>query len=154
MLGWSPRCQTPRYSSWMWVLGTGRDAAWFASRGLRVVAVEPSIAMLAEAQRRHQSSLIQWVEDHLPSLDRFFRAGLSFDPILLSAVWMHVAPADRQRAFRSSLHCSSRAGCIALTLRHGPVQQERSIHEVSQAEIEQLARAHGAFVERATVRHS
>ena len=33
--------------------GTGRDAAWLASRGLEVIAVEPSGAMRAEAQRLH-----------------------------------------------------------------------------------------------------
>ena len=39
--------------------GTGRDAAWLASRGLEVVAVEPSGAMRAEAQRLHPSRSIR-----------------------------------------------------------------------------------------------
>jgi SAM-dependent methyltransferase len=50
--------------------GTGRDAAWLASRGLEVVAVEPSGPMRAEAQRLHPSSSIRWIPDSLPSLDQ------------------------------------------------------------------------------------
>ena len=43
--------------------GTGRDAAWLASRGLEVVAVEPSGAMRTEAQRLHPSPSIRWISD-------------------------------------------------------------------------------------------
>jgi len=129
--------------------GTGRDAAWLASRGLEVVAVEPSGAMLTEAQRLHPSSSIRWISDSLPGLEKLFRLGLSFDLILLSAVWMHVPPADRTRAFRKLVTLLKPGGCIAITLRHGPAEPERGIHDVSQTEIEHLARAHGAFVERA-----
>ena len=129
--------------------GTGRDAAWMASRGLEVVAVEPSDPMLAKGQRLHPSPSIRWISDSLPGLDSLFRLGLSFDLILLSAVWMHVPPADRARAFRKLVTLLKPGGCIAITLRHGPAEPERGVHNVSQAEIEHLARAHGAFVERA-----
>ena len=94
--------------------GTGRDAAWLASRGLEVVAVEPSGAMRTKAQRLHPSSSIRWVSDSLPSLDRILRLGLSFDLILLSAVWMHVAPADRTRAFRKLVTLLKPGGFIAI----------------------------------------
>jgi SAM-dependent methyltransferase len=130
--------------------GTGRDAAWLASRGLEVIAVEPSGPMRAEAQRLHPSPLIRWISDSLPSLDQILRLGLSFDLILLSAVWMHVPPADRTRAFRKLVTLLKPGGCMAITLRHGPAERERGIHAVSQAEIERLARAHGAFVAKVT----
>jgi SAM-dependent methyltransferase len=130
--------------------GTGRDAAWLASRGLEVVAVEPSGAMRTEAQRLHPSPAIRWISDSLPSLDQVLRLGLSFDLILLSAVWMHVPPADRTRAFRKLVTLLKPGGGLAITLRHGPAEPERGFHAVSQAEIEHLARAHGAFVEKAT----
>ena len=55
--------------------GTGRDAAWLASHGLEVVAVEPSGPMLAEAQRLHRSPSIRWISDSLPGLDKLFRLG-------------------------------------------------------------------------------
>jgi hypothetical protein len=60
---------------------------------------------------------------------------------------MHVRPADRSRAFRKVITLLKPGGCIAITLRRGPVESERGMHDVSQTEIEQLARAHGAFVE-------
>ena len=130
--------------------GTGRDAAWLASRGLEVVAVEPSGAMRAEAQRLHPSPSIRWISDSLPGLDKVLRLGLSFDLILLSAVWMHVPAADRTRAFRKLVTLLKPGGCIAITLRHGPAEPERGIYAVTQAEIEKLSREHGAFVEIAT----
>ena len=105
--------------------------------------------MRAEAQRLHPSPSIRWISDSLPGLDKVLRLGLSFDLILLSAVWMHVPPADRTRAFRKLVTLLKPGGCIAITLRHGPAEPERGIHAVSQAEIERLSRAHGAFVEKA-----
>ena len=78
------------------------------------------------------------------------RLGLSFDLILLSAVWMHVPTADRTRAFRKLVTLLKPGGCLATTLRPGPAEPERSIYAVSQAEIERLSREHGAFVEIAT----
>jgi hypothetical protein len=106
--------------------------------------------MRAEAQRLHPSPSIRWVSDSLPGLARVLRLGLSFDLILLSAVWMHVPAADRTRAFRKLVTLLKPGGCIAITLRHGPAEPERGIYAVTQAEIESLARAHGAFVEKAT----
>lgn len=126
--------------------GSGRDADWLVSRGLEVVAVEPSAGMLAEAQRLHPSPSIRWLSDTLPGLNEVFRLSLSFDLILLSAVWMHVRPADRSRAFRKLITLLKPGGCIAMTLRE-PIQADRGMYNVSQSEIEQFARAHGAFIE-------
>ncbi len=77
--------------------GSGRDAAWLASRGYHVVAVEPSNAMRAQGRTLHSSPYIHWVADSLPELTQVGRLGLTFDFILLSAVWMHVPPASRAR---------------------------------------------------------
>ncbi|MBF0326653.1 MAG: class I SAM-dependent methyltransferase [Alphaproteobacteria bacterium] len=41
--------------------GSGRDAAWLATLGHDVVAVEPSPDMLAEARRRHPDARVRWV---------------------------------------------------------------------------------------------
>ena len=52
--------------------------------------------------------------------------GLQFDLIWLSAVWMHVPPADRPRAFRKMVSLLKPAGWIMLSLRHGhSVTEER-----------------------------
>ena len=128
--------------------GTGRDAAWLASRGLEVVAVEPSAAMRAEAQRLHPCPSIRWIADWLPGLDQVLRLALSFDMILLSAVWMHIPPTDRARAFRKLVTLLKPGGVIAITLRQGPSEAERGFHPISSNEIEGLAREHGAFIER------
>ena len=80
--------------------GSGRDAAWLSSLGYEVVAVEPAAAMREEACRRRPDAAARWLDDRLPALDRVHGLGLSFDLVLLSGVWQHVAPGDRARAFR------------------------------------------------------
>jgi SAM-dependent methyltransferase len=128
--------------------GSGRDAAGFAEMGYEVVAVEPSLSMLHEASLRHTDSRIRWLDDRLPALEATLRTGLNFDLILLSGVWQHVAAGDRPRAFRKLVRLLNPGGAIAITLRMGAADPEREMHEVSRAEIESLARGHGAFVER------
>ena len=130
--------------------GSGRDAAWLAYKGHEVVAVEPSSRFRTMARERHTDSRIQWISDSLPGLKRTLRSGLAFDVILVSAVWMHVAPSDRARAFRKLITLLKPGGVLAITLRHGPAEAGRKLHPVSVAEIKSLARDHGAFVERET----
>ena len=127
--------------------GTGRDAAWLASEGYDVVAVEPASGMRAVAQKRYPDGRIQWIADSLPGLDRTFRTGLSFDVILLSAVWMHVAPSDRDRAFRKLVTLLAPGGLLAITLRSGPAEAERGFHPVTADEVLALAQEYGGFVE-------
>src|SRR2546428_320583 len=55
--------------------GTGRDAAWFASMGHRVVAVEPTDAMRLPAMALHPSPQIEWLNDSLPELALVRRRG-------------------------------------------------------------------------------
>ena len=128
--------------------GTGRDAAWLAGRGLDVVAVEPSSAMRDQAVPLHAGVQVRWVADSLPDLREVLRMGLSFDLILLSAVWMHVPEAVRPRAFRKLVTLLKPGGMMAITLRMGPAEPERGMLPVSEEEIERLARDHGAFVVR------
>jgi len=128
--------------------GSGRDAAWLSSLGFEVIAVEPSAGMRAEAQRLHHSAQIQWLDDSLPDFQVTQRLGLSFDVILLSAVWMHLPPAERPRAFRKLITLLKPGGLLALTLRLGPAPPERAMFEVSEHEIETLAKNHSAFIER------
>ena len=127
--------------------GSGRDTAWLTSLGHEVIAVDKSAAMRAQARPRHRGEGMQYLLDGLPDLTRTFRTGISFDFILLNAVWMHVAPADRKRAFRKLVTLLKPGGVIAFTLRE-PIVSGRDMHPVSGAEIEELARQHGTFVER------
>ncbi len=123
--------------------GSGRDATWFASRGHEVFAVEPSHSMRAEAQRLHSGTSIKWIDDSLPVLAGTHRLGISFDFIFLSAVWMHVRPEDRSQAMRKLVTLINPGGSIAISLRFGPPDFEREMHEVTEHELDILAMEHG-----------
>ena len=128
--------------------GTGRDAAWLISLGYEVVAAEPAAGMRRIAAEKHRSHGVRWVSDALPSLDHVHALGLAYDFVLLSAVWQHVAPADRPRAFRKLATLMKPGGVLVMTLRHGPAPSGMQMHPTSTAEIEGLARAHGLEVLR------
>ena len=105
--------------------GSGRDAAWFAAKGYEVVAVEPSTSMRSVAAHFHPEASVQWIDDRLPKLEVIGLSGLSFEVILLSAVWMHIPARKRPRAFRKLVALLKPGGILAMTLRHGPADQER-----------------------------
>ena len=127
--------------------GSGRDAAWLASLGHEVIAVEPNPAMRKECGRLHPHNTFRLLPDRLPDLSATFRSGLSFDFILVNAVWMFVVPSQRERAFRKLVTLLKPGGKIAITLRQGPVEVDRGMHAASTEEIERLARRHGAYLE-------
>lgn len=129
--------------------GSGRDAAWFASQGYEVVAVEPSSGMRSEGRRMHPGNRIRWIDDRLPGLEQVHRLGLAYDLIWISAVWMHISLVDRRRAFRKLITLLQPGGRMVITLRHGPSDPERPMHPVSRAEIEALAIEHGAYIAKA-----
>ena len=124
--------------------GSGRDAAWFAS-GVNntVIAVEPTRALLNTGKQRHTSTNIQWVDDLLPGLEKVTRSKLVFDLIWLSAVWMHVPPSARTRAFRKLVSVMRPGGSMMISIRKGPPPSERPMTPVSAAEVEELARHYG-----------
>lgn len=123
--------------------GSGRDAAWFAANGYDVVAVEPAEAMLAQAKKNHPSNRIQWLSDTLPELVKVRRLSLTFDLILLSAVWMHIPPTERPLALRKLATLLAPKGRIAISLRLGTPDAERAMHEVSLLELSSLAQQFG-----------
>ena len=126
--------------------GSGRDAAWFAARGWNVVAVEPATGMRELGHSLHPSAMIRWENDRLPGLERTLRLGVSFDLVWLSAVWMHVAPPDRRRAFRKLVTLLKPGGRMMLSLRLGPPPPGRPMHPADAAELETLAVEHGLSI--------
>lgn len=128
--------------------GSGRDAAWLASLGYEVVAVEPAAGLRQEAKQRHPEATIRWLDDRLPELGVVHRLGLAFDLILLSGVWMHIRPTERARAFRKLVTLLKPGGLLLLSIRNASQDPNRPMWETSAGEIESLARDHGLAVVR------
>ena len=133
--------------------GSGRDAAWFATRGNEVVAVDPANGMREVGKSLHPDARIRWLGDRLPDLAGVFRTGLTFDLIWISAAWMHVAPTQRARAFRKIVTVLRPGGRIMMSLRQGPAPPNRKMYPTHVEEIERLARNHGLAVSRVTRAH-
>jgi SAM-dependent methyltransferase len=123
--------------------GTGRDAAWFASMGHRVVAVEPTDAMRLRAMALHPSPQIEWLNDCLPDLALLRAGGERFDVVMLSAVWMHLDAEQRGQAMPNVAALVRPGGVVIMKIRHGPVPEGRRMFEVSAEETIQLAQTHG-----------
>jgi SAM-dependent methyltransferase len=94
--------------------GSGRDAAWLEAQGHTVVAVEPAAAMRAAGQQLHSAANIRWLDDRLPALQNVQRLGMAFDFILVSAVWMHLPPTERTRAFRKVITLLKPGGLLGV----------------------------------------
>jgi SAM-dependent methyltransferase len=119
--------------------GSGRDANWLASKGWDVVAVEPNAA-LRELAIKSAAPQVQFLDDSLPGLDSLRSKGHRFELILLSAVWMHIPPADRERAFRILTDMLAPGGLLVITLRHSSVEEpERQFYPVNAEELNQFA---------------
>ncbi len=123
--------------------GTGVDAAWFASHGHRVVAVEPTTEFRSAAIRLHPSPLIEWLDDALPELDVVLSRGQRFDTIMMSGVWMHLDEPERHVGMSRLASLLAPDGIIVLSLRHGPVPAGRRMFQVSGEETIYLASQHG-----------
>ena len=123
--------------------GTGRDAAWFASLGHRVVAVEPTDAMRIPAMALHPSPRIEWLNDSLPDLTLLLARGEQFDVVMLSAVWMHLDTRQRRQAMPNLAALMRTGGVMIMHIRHGPVPPGRRMFEVPAEETIEQARIQG-----------
>jgi len=119
--------------------GTGRDAAWFADLGHRVVAVEPTGAMRIPAMALHPSTQIEWLDDSLPDLALVRARGVSFDLVMLTAVWMHLDAAQRRQAMPNIAALVRPGGTVIMKVRHGPVPVGRRMFDITPEETIELA---------------
>lgn len=126
--------------------GSGRDARYFASRGLNVVAVEPAQRMLDEAKRSSTSPNIVWLADSLPMLSQTTKLGTTFDVVLLSAVWMHLSPEARRQSMMHLAPLVKNTGVLVITLRYGEFSDARTAYAVSSDEVRSLASQVGLSV--------
>jgi SAM-dependent methyltransferase len=123
--------------------GTGRDAAWLAERGHRVVAVEPTAALRSRAIALHPSPAIEWIDDSLPALRVVMAQRRRFDLVMLTAVWMHLDAEERRVAMANVAALVGPLGLLVITMRHGPVPIGRIMFAVSADETIALAETHG-----------
>ena len=123
--------------------GTGRDAAWLAERGHRVVAVEPTEALRSRAIALHPSPAIEWIDDSLPALRRVVAQRRRFALVMLTAVWMHLDVKERRVAMANVAALLAPRGLLVITLRHGPVPTGRIMFAVSADETIALAEKRG-----------
>ncbi len=123
--------------------GSGRDARYLSAKGLSVVAVEPAETLLEAAKANPENHNIHWLCDALPELNQVFALQVKFDLILLSAVWMHIAPSSRERTFRKLSSLLKPNGKMVISLRHGECRDERTMHPVSASELAQYASQFG-----------
>jgi SAM-dependent methyltransferase len=135
----------PRIAGWVLDVGagTGADAAWFADRGHRVIAVEPTDELRVPGMRLHPSPSIEWIRDSLPRLAVVMARPERFEVIMLSAVWMHLGEGERPLAMRTVASLLAVDGILLMSLRHGPRPGHRRMFEVSPKDTIDLARSCG-----------
>ena len=126
--------------------GSGRDAAWLAEKGFEVIAVEPSTKMQSQAAKLHVNSKITWINDSLPFIAKVTKMGLSFDIILVSAVWQHIKQSDRARAFRKIISLLKPGGVLVLTYPLNYEDEREGFYLVEEREIKKLSSEHGLMI--------
>jgi SAM-dependent methyltransferase len=129
--------------------GTGRDAAWFAANGHRVLAVEPVEGLRTAGMALHADPRIAWLDDRLPELSAARREP-RFDLVILCAVWQHLDDEDRAIAIRHLAGVTASGGLLILSLRHGAGAPDRRVFPVSVEIVVGSARREGFAVVRAT----
>ncbi len=131
--------------------GAGRDAKHIAElaiekhktkNNIQVYAIEPAQDLASIGKETTQNLKVKWVEDSLPTLTVITKQEISFDLILLSAVWMHIPPSDRARSIRKLANLLKPGGKLVISLRHGQTDEERKerkMHTVCADELKRLA---------------
>ena len=142
--------------------GSGRDAKYLAElaakthnteNNIQIFAVEPVQELSIIGQSTTQSLNVKWLEDSLPAMSNVTKQEISFDLILLSAVWMHIPPSDRARSIRKLANILKPGGKLIISLRHGQTDEEckqRKMHHVCADELKRLATDVGLFTKLET----
>lgn len=123
--------------------GSGRDARYLAKNGLKVIAVEPVLALLNAAKANSQGVGITWLQDSLPHLEKSKQLKAKFDLILLSAVWMHLSCEERKLSMQNMSSLLNTGGKLVITLRHGEFSDDRVAYPLSAEAVIKLASANG-----------
>lgn len=138
--------------------GSGRDARYLATlRGVDnqqalVVAVEPAKGLAQIGKQTTEGLNVIWLDDLLPELINVNALSHQYHLVLLSAVWMHLAPIERSQALERLSALMADNGLMVITLRHGECDDERLMYPVSAAEVTELGQNYGLSVIRMTDR--
>ncbi len=127
--------------------GAGRDSKYLAEQGatnnIQITAVEPA-QMLADLGKVNTQGLaVNWLQDSLPDLKTVTKQEISFDLILLSAVWMHIPDSQRERSLRKLANLLKPGGTLVISLRHGPSGDERQMFKVCSEQLSTLGKKFG-----------
>jgi SAM-dependent methyltransferase len=106
--------------------GTGRDAAWFAERGHRVIAIEPVDALRSAGQVLHDVPNIEWLNDSLPNLTRIKSRRETYDLIIAVGVWQHLSAAQHDTAISAMASLAAPSGRLIISVRRGPGASNRT----------------------------
>lgn len=110
--------------------GAGRDSQYLAQQGaennIQVTAIEPAQTLAEIGKKQTQGLNVHWLQDSLPDLNVVTKHEVSFDLILLSAVWMHIPVSQRERSLRKLANLLKPGGKLVISLRHGPSGDEPS----------------------------
>lgn len=126
--------------------GSGRDARYMSDCGLKVHAVEPSLALIQAAKNNPSQHEIIWYQDDLPNLNQIKALGVKFDLILLSAVWMHLSSEQRALSTKTMTSLLNADGRLVITLRHGEFSDGRVAFPLSADEVGHLGELNGLSV--------
>lgn len=140
--------------------GSGRDITHLYSQAVaylkdenklgHFLAIEPSQKLRRVGEQLTENQNIKWINDSLPALQTAHSFEISFDFILLSAVWMHIPISQRSHAMRKLTNLLKPGGSIVISLKQGmneKEQRERDMYDVSVDEIETLAAKLGLVCE-------
>lgn len=123
--------------------GSGRDAVYLATRGFDVTAVEPAHMMRQIGKQKHAHTNIAWVDDRLPELLHVKAMHTSFDLILLSAVWMHIPPCEREKSLCNLAKLLKNNALLVITLRHGTFVDSRECYPSIASELVEIGKVAG-----------
>ena len=117
--------------------GSGRDAAWLASIGWDVLAVEPSSGLRDIGCKSTADKHVKWLDDTLPQLASIPESyDFSFRLILASAMWMHLTPDEQVLACERLQQLAADDTLIVITWRNQASERERVFHAVDAAQFE------------------
>lgn len=125
--------------------GAGRDSKYLAEQGrannISVTAIEPAQTLAELGKIQTRGLKVQWLHDALPDLKTLDCQQNCFDLILLSAVWMHIPPVEREPSIRKLARLLKPGGKLVISLRHGPSGDQRIMHKVCADELIELGKS-------------